>query len=152
LEYTLGYTLFRREAAGVSLTTGGERLLAPSKKMAEWAGEITRTASSRDRSPSGIVRVATAPGVAFDFVAPFAAWLSTKYPQLRLEVLSSVHYLVLARGEADLALRMRPPTSNDLTVVASLNHPNAVFATREYAARLPKKYGFADVGWICWAP
>jgi DNA-binding transcriptional LysR family regulator len=25
-------------------------------------------------------------------------------------------------------------------------------ASREYAARLPKKYGMADLAWICWAP
>ncbi len=124
--------------------------IAPAR-VAEWAGEIERAASSTDRSPSGVVRVAAAPGVAFDFLAPFAAWLRPRYPLLRLEVLSSVHYVDLQRREADLALRMRAPASQDLVAVASLQHGNAAFATREYAAGLPRDYGLADVGWICWA-
>lgn len=152
LEYLLGYPLFRRQPSGASLTSAGERLLAPARKMAEWAGEISRAASSADTSPAGVVRVAAAPGVAFDFVAPFAGWLKQKHPQLRLEVLSSVNYLDLGRGEADLAIRMRAPTSSDLTTVASFTHRNAACATKEYAAKLPKGYGLADVGWIAWAP
>lgn len=152
LEYQLGYQLFRRDASGATLTTEGERLVGAAKKMAEWAGEIGRAAASSDRTPTGLVRIATAPGVAFDFVAPFAAWVKQKYPKLRIELLSSVNYLDLARGEADLALRMRPATAADLVNVAELQHRNAVFASKAYAAKLPKKYGYADIDWICWAP
>ncbi len=152
LEHHLGYQLFRREVAGAKLTSAGEKLLVPARRMAEWAGEISRAATSGDRSPSGIVRITAAPGVAYDFVAPFAGWLAQKYPRLRLEVLTSVQYLDLARGEADLAIRWRAPTSEDLTVIASLSHTNAAVASKDYAAKLPKKYGFADVGWIAWSP
>ena len=152
LEYLLGYTLFRREAGGVALTSAGARLVEPAKKMADWAGEITRVASSSDRSPAGVVRVTAAPGVAFDVLAPFAAVVKAKHPKLQLEVLSAVNQLDLARGEADLALRIRAPTSGDLTVVATLKHRVAAFASKEYAARLPRKYEFADVDWIAWAP
>lgn len=98
------------------------------------------------------MRLAAAPGVAFEFVAPFAAWLRTKYPDLRLEVLSAIEYLDLARGEAHLALRMRAPAPGDLTTVATLNHRNAVFVSRAYAAQLPKKASLADLRWIGWAP
>ncbi len=151
LEHQLGYQLFHREVGGAKLTSAGEKLVTPARRMAEWAGEISRAASSGDRSPSGTVRITAAPGVAYDFVAPFAGWLAQKYPKLRLEVLTSVQYLDLARGEADLAIRWRAPTSEDLTVIASLNHANAAVASKEYVAKLPKNYGFADVGWIAWS-
>ena len=151
LEYLLD-TLFRRQAGGAVLTNAGARLVEPARKMADWAGEITRVASSADRSPAGVVRVTAAPGVAFDVLAPFSAVVKARHPKLQLEVLSAVHHLDLARGEADLALRLRAPTSSDLTVVATLKHRVAVFASKEYAAALPKKYGFADVDWIAWAP
>lgn len=153
LEYRLGKALFRRQVSGTALTSAGERLIPAARKMAEWAGEIARAASSADREPTGIVRIAAPPGVAFDVVAPFAAWLRTKHPKLRLEVLSSVQYLDLGRGEADLALRMRaPPPGGDLVTVATLRHRVAAFATRTYAASLKRGYGLADVQWICWAP
>jgi DNA-binding transcriptional LysR family regulator len=152
LEQELGYALFRRTASGAVLTAPGERLVEPARKMAEWAGEVSRAASTQERTPSGTVRVTAPPGVAWDFVAPFAAWLKQKQPGLQLSVLSTIHYLDLARGEADLAIRMRAPTQSDLTCVATLHYRHVAMAQRGYASRLPKKYGLSDVAWICWAP
>jgi DNA-binding transcriptional LysR family regulator len=152
LESALGYPLFRRQPSGIALTSAGERLLVPARRMAEWAGELGRAAAVSHTELHGVVRVATAPGIAFDFVTPFAAWLRSKHPGLRLELLCSVDYLDLARGEADLALRLRPPTDSDLTVVATLHYRNGAFASPDYVARLPPRYGLADLAWICWAP
>lgn len=153
LEDTLGYPLFRRRASGAVLTPQGEKLLTPARKMAEWAGEIARASvSAKEAGPQGVVRIAAAPGVAYEFVAPFAAWLTRKTPAVTIEVLSSIHYLDLARGEADLALRMRAPSSKDLTVLATLEHRNRAFAAKAYARTLPRRYGFADVKWVAWAP
>jgi DNA-binding transcriptional LysR family regulator len=152
LEAMLGEALFRRSVQGVALTGAGERLLEPARKMAEWAGEIGRAAQKSDPAPHGVVRVAAPPGVAFLLLAPFAAWLRQRYPELRLEVLSAIHYLDLARGEADLALRLRAPAQRDLVCVASLEHENAAYAAPSYVERLPRKYGIADIDWIAWAP
>jgi DNA-binding transcriptional LysR family regulator len=152
LEATLGYTLFRRSAAGVTLTAGGESLLGPAQKMAEWAGELTRAAERRDVRASGVVRIAAPPGVAWDFLAPFAAWLKTKEPNITLQVLCGIHYVDLARGEADLALRMRAAVHDDLVTVATIRHDNAPFVARSYAKKLPRKPKLAELDWICWAP
>jgi DNA-binding transcriptional LysR family regulator len=152
LERRLGYQLFLREAAGARLTSSGERLVEPARKMAEWAGEVTRTAAKGERAPEGVVRVTAPPGVAFDFLAPMAGWLRDKLPLIRLEVLSSINYLDLARGEADLALRGRPSEHADLVTVASLEHDNAVFVAPEYARRLPAAPKMTELDWIAWAP
>ncbi len=152
LEYELGFPLFQRSHGGAALTARGERLVEPARRMAEWAAELSRSAETGDHKPRGAVRLTAPPGVAFDFVAPFAAYLASRYPELRLEVLSSVQYLDLSRGEADLALRLRAPTQRDLLTVAKLEHDNSVFVARSYAKTLPKKVGFADVKWIAWAP
>src|SRR4051812_17375461 len=99
LEDTLGYKLVRRRVNGAAPTQAAVRLLEPTRRMAEWAGEAGRTAQSADRTPQGTVRIAAPPGVAFDFVAPFAAQLRAKLPRVQLEVLSKVEYLDLVRGE-----------------------------------------------------
>ncbi|MDB4987708.1 MAG: mauR [Myxococcaceae bacterium] len=152
LEYTLGASLFRRSAEGAALTSAGERLLEPARKMAEWAGEAGRAAEPHTSAPSGLVRVTAPPFVCFDFLAPFAAWLGREYPGLRLELLSATHHLDLARGEADLALRLRAPTQPELQLVTTHVTRNAVFVARSLAATLPKRPRLQDLPWVAWAP
>jgi DNA-binding transcriptional LysR family regulator len=152
LEDRLGFELFRRNVEGIKLTTAGERLLLPARRMAEWAGEVTRASSSIDHKPAGLVRITAPPGVAWDFVAPFAAWMKKKHPAIRLEVLSDTRFFDLGRGEADLALRTKPAGLADLVTVASFEHPNAIFGAKDYVARLPRRYELRDLAFICWAP
>lgn len=152
LEYRLGASLFRRSVGGAALTAAGERLLEPARKMAEWAGEVGRAAGASGGAPTGVVRVTAAPGVAVDFVAPFAAWLAAKQPGLRLEVISAVHYLDLARGEADLALRNCAPQLPELRTIHTLTFDNAVHVSKTLAARLPGKARLETLPWIAWAP
>ncbi len=152
LEATLGDTLFARSVEGAVLTAFGERLLEPARRLAEWAGEIDRAAERRDRSPQGVVRITAAPGVAHDVLAPFSVFVRQKLPGVRLEVVSKVEYIDLARREADLALRMHRPAQKDLTVLASISYGVGAFASRDYVARLGKGYGPADLDWIGWAP
>lgn len=152
LEYALGAGLFRRAPDGVRITAAGTRLLEPARRMAEWAGEVGRAAEKRHEGPSGLVRVTAAPYVAAHVLAPFAALLQKRQPGLRLEVLSTMHYLDLARGEADLALRPIAPTQADLVAVHSQESANAVFATPALAAGLPKRARLTDLPWIAWAP
>lgn len=152
LEYSLGAALFRRSVDGASLTSAGERLLVPAKKMAEWAGEVGRAVDSSDRSPRGLVRITASPYMSFDFLAPFAAWLAGKHPGLRLEVLSSVQYLDLNRGEADLALRSKAPAQEGLKQVLALEFENTVCVSKSLSAKLPRKPSLSDVPWIAWSP
>jgi DNA-binding transcriptional LysR family regulator len=152
LEEQLGYPLFDRSVEGASLTSQGERWLEPARRMAEWAGELSIAAERSDPTPSGIVRITAAPGVAFDFVAPLARLVRERFPQLQLQVLSRVEYVDLGRREADIALRMRPPASRDLTLVHSLVHLNDAFVSKSYAAGLPKNPTLQDIDFIAWAP
>ena len=152
LEESLGYSLFDRSVEGTTLTSQGERWLEPARRMAEWAGELRSTAELSDSTPAGIVRITAAPGVAFDFVAPFARFVRDKYPKLELQVLSRVEYVDLSRREADIALRMRAPTQRDLVVVHSFTHMNDAFVSKSYAKTLPKKPKMSDIDFIAWAP
>src|SRR5262245_15240236 len=97
LESALGERLFVRSVQGAVPTDFGERMLGPARRMAEWAGEVDRAAARAETSPRGVVRITAPPGVAFEFLAPFAAWLKTQLPDVRLEVISSIQYLDLVR-------------------------------------------------------
>jgi DNA-binding transcriptional LysR family regulator len=152
LEASLGEPLFARSARGATLTAFGERLAVPARRMAEWATELAHAAERTDAAPRGLVRITAPPGVAFDVVAPFAATLRDALPDVRLEVLSTVRYLDLARGEADLALRTQEPRQKELAILASLDVEAVPFAAPSYKKRLPRRPRVADVDWIGWAP
>jgi DNA-binding transcriptional LysR family regulator len=152
LEHRLGAALFRRSVRGVALTAEGERLVPAARKMAEWAGEVGRVAESPGHGPRGLVRVTATPHVSHDLLAPFAGWLAEREPGLRLEVLSSIEHLDLARGEADLALRSRAPSQADLILVGSYAFQARVYVSESLAARLPRRPALADLPWIAWAP
>ncbi len=152
LEYTVGAALFRRSVEGATLTSAGERLLLPTKKMAEWAGELNRAAESRDGTPRGLVRITASPSLCFEFLAPFAGALAQKHPALHLELLSGVQYLDLVRGEAELALRPVAPSNSDLVLVHSVTHTAAVFVSRSLKARLPRKVTLQSLPWVAWSP
>ena len=156
LEAGLGEPLFARSVDGATLTSFGERMLEPARRMAESAADVERVAEGADARPGGIVRVTAPPGVAFDFLAPFAASLRERLPDVRLEVVSTVSYLDLAKREADLGLRVgaldRTTAPRDLVTLATVTHGVAAYATSGYIASLPRGYGLPDVGWIAWPP
>lgn len=152
LEERLGYPLFSRSVEGTSLTSHGERWLEPARRMAEWAGELKLASEDQHATPSGVVRITAPPGVAYDFLAPFARSAREKYPRIAIEVQARVEYADLSRREADIALRSREPKSRDLTVVHSFTHLQDAFASRRYIEQLPKNPGFADVDFIAWGP
>ena len=152
LEEHLDEPLFTRGTAGVTLTPGGERLRPLALRMAEWATEAAQAVAKGRRGPEGRVRIAAPPGVAFDFLAPFAASLRTRAPGVTLEVLAGIEYVNLLRGEADLALRTRAPADHDLVCLHEAKVEIGVFAAPSYARRLPKRYGVRDLDWIAWAP
>ena len=152
VEALLGEPLFVRTAQGIALTSFGERIVEPSRRMAEWAAEVERAAERRETSPRGVVRVTAPPGIAFEVLAPFAAWMRGELPEVQLEVRASVQYLDLSRREADLALRFGGLAQRDVVSLASLDLEVGAFAAPEYVSTLPRRYGVADVAWIAWAP
>lgn len=152
LESTVGEPLFVRSVEGATLTSFGERLLEPARRMAEWSAEVDRTVERGDKKPRGVVRITAPPGVAWEFLAPFAGFLREKLPDVHLEVVSSVQYLDLSRREADLALRLAAPVQRDVEVLAELPHSVGVFGSPAYAKSLPRKPRATDIAWIGWAP
>src|SRR3569623_3054030 len=87
LEAQRDEALFTRGTGGVVLTAAGERLRPLALRMAEWASEATHAVAKGRRGPEGRVRIAAPPGVAFDFLAPFASAMRSRAPGITLEVL-----------------------------------------------------------------
>ncbi len=151
LEEQLGYPLFTRSVAGVTLNDAGAAMLVAAQTMRDGALAFDAAARGKADELSGRVRFTAAPGLAVDVLAPFATVIRKQHPQLRLEVLSSVGYLDLARGEADLAIRTREPTDPELRAVASGFAKISVYACKAYARALPCPAQLSDIDWVGWS-
>ncbi|MCV2367491.1 LysR family transcriptional regulator [Roseateles oligotrophus] len=151
MESAVGEPLFVRGAQGVRLTAVAQRLLPSTQRMAEWASEASLSLCAPADRPAGRVRIAAPPGLAQSFLAPFAARLQQQYPELRLEVLAGEAVLNLSRGEADLSMRVMPPSDPELICLDQISGPIRVFAAPSYASSLRRPYGLADLRWISWA-
>ena len=158
LEERLGLPLFIRSKRGVLPTEMAARLLPAAEQMARWAAEFGRLAQGAEAVVAGCVRIAAPPGLAVDLLAPLAASLAARHPELRLEVLASVDYIDLARGEAELAIRLRPPTQPELMSMAEAESAVGVFAARKYVSALDARLGSSgeprrleELDWVSWS-
>lgn len=151
LEAQVGHALFVRSVAGVTLTGLGEQMAEPLRRMAELANEVTRAAVHGDARVSGVVRVTAPPLVSATILTQFAAQLRDVHPNIQLEVLSTVRYLDLARGEADLAIRSVQPGDGDLTSVVRIEHTNHVYVSRQWARRFAVEPDLGKLPWVAWS-
>jgi DNA-binding transcriptional LysR family regulator len=151
LEEAVNETLFERNSQGAILTPAGQKLLPAAQRMAEWANEATRNIRKHTHLPEGKVRIAAPPGIAYEVVVPLASRIRQQHPQIQIEVLSGIEILNLGRGEADISLRSERPSDADLVCIDEIASPMRVYASKDYAAKLPPRPTLADLDWICWA-
>jgi DNA-binding transcriptional LysR family regulator len=151
LEERLGCALFVRNVEGVQLTAQATALVPALEQMARAAAELERATAGLDAGPSGDVRLAAPPGVAYELLVPFAERLRERLPGVSLRVIAGVDRLDLSRGEADIAIRNFPPSQPDLEVVLQGQVPYRVCAAAKYAAKLPSPCRPEDLDWIAWA-
>ena len=137
LEQSLNVPLFHRHARGLKLTESGETLYSTARDVyAKVAIAESLVSEARDK-PQGPLRITTA--VAFGSI-----WLTERlkefidlYPDIQVTLIVSEDELDLSMGQADVAIRMAPPTQPDLIRRPLLGMRHRVFASPTYL----KDYG-----------
>lgn len=132
LEQSLNVPLFHRHARGLKLTESGETLYATAKEVfAKVAIAESLVSEARDK-PQGPLRITTP--VAFGSI-----WLTERlkefierYPDINVTLIVSEEELDLSMGQADVAIRMTPPTQADLIRRPLLTMHHRVFASPTY--------------------
>jgi DNA-binding transcriptional LysR family regulator len=151
LEARMGTQLFLRGRQGAEPTEVALKLIPAAEQMARWATEFSHSAQAQDASISGRVRIAAPPGLAVEQLAPFAAVVKARYPEVLLEVISGIEHLDLTRGAADLALRTRPPNEPELITLMKIRNSIGIYATSSYVESLPSPCTWTDIAWITWS-
>lgn len=115
LEATLDLKLFDRFARGWVLTAEGRTLAADGGAMESAAQGFVRAAAAA-AGLHGVVRLSAPPVLASHFLAPRLAARQALWPGVELELIGESREANLARGDADLAVRLQRPTTPGLVV------------------------------------
>jgi len=114
LEAALGLRLFTRSFDGFSPTDAALELRPYAESLATTAAALRRVASSHGDGVRGTVRLTASEVVAVEVLPPILAALRRAHPALVVELVLSNPVDDLLRREADIAVRMLPPTQDAL--------------------------------------
>lgn len=137
LEDSLDVPLFHRHARGLILTEQGEMLFqAVNSVFAKLAMVEARLSESKDK-PRGPLKITTTVSFGSVWLTPRLKEFFDLYPEIEVTVTLTDRDLDLSMREADVALRMLPPTQPDLIQRHLMTMPYRIYATHEYL----EKYG-----------
>jgi DNA-binding transcriptional LysR family regulator len=113
LEESLSIKLFDRLARGWVLTAEGQELAKQATLLEEEMLSLWRAAMGNS-SLAGTVRLSAPPLLLNEFLVPRLNEFARKFAEIDLVLIGETRGADLARGEADIALRMVAPTNSQL--------------------------------------
>lgn len=132
VERSLGRVLVHRSNDGTQLDGDALRLVALAEELELGLASLIR--DGREAEVSGTVRVSLSEGFVRPLV-PLLARLHAKHPALRVEVVSESRLADLARGEADIGIRIVRSASAPIVSKLLGRASTGLFASREYVER-----------------
>ncbi|MBL8660798.1 MAG: LysR family transcriptional regulator [Rhodospirillales bacterium] len=114
LEESLQIPLFHRHARGLVLTEQGEILFKAAREVLAKLNMVeARISESRER-PQGPLKVTTTIAFGSVWLAPRLKEFLEGYPDIEVSLMLSDNEVDLSMREADVAIRLTPPTQSDL--------------------------------------
>ncbi|OKL45468.1 LysR family transcriptional regulator [Pseudovibrio exalbescens] len=145
LENDLGVALFHRHARGLVPTEQGELLYRTAREvMLKLEATQSRLTDSKEK-PSGVLRVATTVGLGSTWLPSRIHEFVDLYPDVRLEIITQDDELDLSMREADVAIRLRPPTQPDLIQRKLFTVHFHVYASPVYLERFGTPQSIEDL-------
>lgn len=131
LEAALGDKLVARSPDGVLWTAPGNDALALAHAIDDAVHKFQRGRQTKGCAPAGRVRISTPSGMP-SFLVRHLQPLRERFPALDIEVLGDNRQVDLARGEADLAVRMAKPSQPSMVSKRAGALGWGVYASKEY--------------------
>lgn len=114
LERALGTALFTRSPTGLAPTEAALTLAPYARSLKGTAEALRRAVAAEAEGLSGRVRITASEVVGAEVLPPILAALHAHHPGLSLDVVLSDRMQDLLRRDADIAVRMAPPTQGAL--------------------------------------
>lgn len=148
-EKNLGVRLFERLPIGYILTTAGEEMMEPARRIEDEVGNLNRKLVGRDKQLQGVLRV-TMPGpLASNLLMPDLAEFSRIYSGIELQLAISAEEFDLKKREADVAIRVTDTPPEYLIGRKVAHSAKAVYASHEYLAKHDINQQ-QQINWIGW--
>lgn len=133
LEKSANVKLFDKSVNGYELTELGHLLLPAAERAEREFSEIISLIEQSSRRLAGTIKVTTNETIASVFLTPSLNEFLGRYPEIRVDVIVSSHWLDIARGEADVALRAARVLTGDGVVARKLSDlPWALYCSKDY--------------------
>lgn len=116
LETRLGVRLVQRTAEGYVPTPAGEAVRQHVERVEAEMHSVERAVGGLDMQLGGVVRVASTPLLASHVLAPCAAALYTRHPEISMELLSHLPDPGFTTREADICVRLSRFEQNGLAI------------------------------------
>ena len=145
LEERIDRKLVEHHPTGYRLTELGKTLLPHAVEVERSVEAFQRQLMSAGEDLTGTLRVTCPEGMASRLLAPVIEAFREKYPGLRVDLIMTDRRLDLAKGEAEVALRIHEPGDDQLIARRIANSPWAVFASRSYIKRHGRPQRWEDL-------
>ena len=145
LEDSLATTLFHRHARGLILTEQGELLFEATSSMVRKLDTTAARIRDSEENVFGELKVTTTTGFGSMWLVPRLAKLYDRYPDLKIDLMLEERVLDLPMREADVAIRMKEPSQQDLIRRRLLNIRMRLYATPEYLEKAGTPMVFEDM-------
>jgi DNA-binding transcriptional LysR family regulator len=145
LEESVGRKLVERHPRGYRLTELGKALFPHAEDVERSVAALQRQLLSGGQEISGTLRVTCPEGMASRLLAPLIEAFQAKYPELRVDLIMTDRRLDLAKGEAEVAVRMHEPGDASLIARRIADSWWAVYASRSYIQRNGRPHRWEDL-------
>ncbi len=136
LEQSLGTPLFHRHARGLILTEQGEILYDTAHNVfAQLARVQSQLAENKER-PQGALKVSSTVAFGSVFLASRMKEFVNRYPDIEVSLVLADTELDLSMRQADVAIRLTPPTQPDLVQRQLMTLHYRIYAAPEYLQQM----------------
>jgi DNA-binding transcriptional LysR family regulator len=145
LELSLGGALFERHRSGLKPTELAKSIEAHAQAMECAMVNLREALGGEAREPYGQVRVAMMEGIGSMYFSRKLGPLLQRYPELKLELVTSPQQIHVTRREADIFLSFFKPVGSGLHTESGGTFSLYLYGSRQYLDRCGVPAGVTDL-------